>query len=125
VEERQRDGEPLPVRDTLGETVGDKDAEDEWHSDDSGLPLGRPVRLLLVVNVTVALSEAEEEDVWVGVCEPDAQEEMDGDKVALEETLALGVGRELRVGEADTMGESEVRPEPDTVADCEEHTVGV
>ncbi len=63
VEERQRDGEPLPVRDTLGETVGDKDAEDEWHSDDSGLPLGRPVRLLLVVNVTVALSEAEEEDV--------------------------------------------------------------
>ena len=53
VEERQRDGEPLAVRDTLGETEGDKDAEDEWHSDDSRLPLGWPVRLLLVVNVAV------------------------------------------------------------------------
>ena len=53
VEERQRVGEPLAVRDTLGETEGDKDAEDEWHSDDSRLPLGWPVRLLLVVNVAV------------------------------------------------------------------------
>ena len=125
VEVRQRDGEPLAVRDTLGETVGDKDAEDEWHSDDKALPLGKTVRLLLVVNVTVALPESEEEDVRLGVVEPEAQEEMDGERVALGERLALGVGRGLSVGEADTVGESEVRPEPDTVGDCDAHTVGV
>jgi hypothetical protein len=125
VEERQRDGEPLPVRDTLGETEGEKEAEDEWHRDDSRLPLDRPVRLLLVVNVTVELPETEEEGVSVAVCEPVAHEEKVGVSVPLEEKLPLAVEHELSVGETDTVGESEVHPEPDAVGDCEEHTVGV
>ena len=125
VEERQRDGEPLAVRDTLGETEGDRETEDEWHKDDSRLPLGRPVRLLLVVNVAVGLPEPQEVSVRVAVCEPVAQEVKDGVRVPLEEKLPLGVEHELSVGDADIAVENEVHPELDAVGDFDAHTVGV
>ena len=125
VAERQREGVPLPVRDSLAEPEGEKEAEEEWHSVVKELPLGLPEALMLKVSAALRLPEKEVKGDEIGVCEPAEQEEGSGEAVLLPVTQLLDVTDVLGDEKADAEGESELEPDddPDFVcADVKEGT---